>query len=58
MHFNITDVVEIAGNDELLYVTGVIHDSQRLFVTGISSPEHEISFSEVLTRWSEKPLNP
>jgi hypothetical protein len=46
--FDIGDVVSLKADDCLLNVTGVIHDSERLFVTAPGDmKEREVKFSEV-----------
>ena len=49
--FETTDVVEILDDNELYFVTGVIHDDERLFVTGESNVEIEFPFSKVVNQW-------
>lgn len=56
MVFDTTDIVELAGYEELFRVTGVIHDDERLFVTGMSGKEFEVPFSDVYDRWAYKAL--
>lgn len=54
MQFNIGDIVEIVGEDYFMEVTGVIHDSHRLFVTNPENfKEKEYGFSSVLRHWME-----
>ena len=54
MVFNCTELVEL--KDGIVYfVTGVIHDSERLFVTGINETEEkEVKFSDVTTIWRKE----
>ena len=56
MTFDTTDIVEIAGYEELFHVTGVIHDDERLFVTGMNGKEFEVPFDDVDERWAKKSL--
>jgi len=56
IEFETTDIIEMKANGQLLYVTGVIHDDKRLFVTGKDMKEFEISFNDVEKRWAEKKL--
>ena len=54
MKFNITDVVSLKGFSDLLYVTGVIHDDKRLFVTGADGKEIEVTFKAIDEQWVKK----
>lgn len=50
--FDIGDIVEINGVDELWVVTGVVHDTETLYVRNDKeSGEEEFNFSEVAQRW-------
>jgi len=54
MNFDCNEIVELKDGD-IYYVTGVIHDSERLFVTGINaSNEKECKFSDVVTVWRKE----
>ena len=49
LNFDTTAYVEIAGGEQPLYaVTAVIHDDQKLFVTGEDGVEKEVPFEDVL----------
>lgn len=54
--FETTDIVELIDDEKLYFVTGVIHDGERLFVTYNSEQETEVPFSKVVNRWSHKEL--
>lgn len=56
MDFETTDIVMLKANDVFLEVTGVIHDEERLFVTGRDNKEFEVSFSDVGDRWAKREL--
>tara|TARA_R110000824_G_scaffold396367_1_gene597769 strand:+ start:278 stop:448 length:171 start_codon:yes stop_codon:yes gene_type:complete len=56
MEFETTDIVEIFEVEELLRVTGVIHDDERIFVTGEDGIEREYPFSDVVQRWEYKAI--
>jgi hypothetical protein len=45
--FKIDDIVSMKANGLLIQVTGVIHDDERLFVTGHDAKEFEVSFDDV-----------
>lgn len=49
--FDTTDVVELIDDAQLYFVTGVIHDDGRLFVTGDDDKEFEVPFDKVVNRW-------
>ena len=49
--FDIEDVVLINGFADLYTVTGVIHDQERLFITGADGVEKEVNFVHVERRW-------
>ena len=54
MNFDCGELVELKDGG-IYYVTGVIHDSERLFVTGINeSKEKEVKFSDVMTIWRKE----
>ncbi len=57
MEFEINDIIQLTGRDELFFVTGVIHDSERLFLTYECEDEFEVKFSEVSNQWTEKDIN-
>ncbi len=54
--FDVTDVVELLDDTKLYFVTGVIHDSKRLFITDGDnlSTEFEVSFDRVVNQWVHK----
>jgi len=57
MDFEIEDIVKLSSEDGLRIVSGVIHDDERLFTTGIYSREElENSFNDVEQRWAKKEL--
>jgi hypothetical protein len=56
MEFETTDIVMLKANDLFLEVTGVIHDDERLFLTGRDNIEFEVSFSDVGDRWAKREL--
>lgn len=45
--FEIEDIVSLKANGYLLRVTGVIHDDERLFLTGRAGGEFEVSFDDI-----------
>lgn len=58
--FEPTDVVQLRGGDhdeELYYVTGIIHSQHRLFVTGKDNEEFEVPFNVVRRWWVSKDIN-
>ena len=56
--FNIGDIIKNDMSDDLFIVTGVVHDTERLFICFYTrqpvSFESEIKFSEVEIRWVEQ----
>ncbi len=50
--YDTTDIVELFDDENLYFVTGVIHDGKKLFVTLNNGKEHEIKFEDVVNRWS------
>ena len=54
--FDTTDVVELVDDEKLYFVTGVIHDDERLFVSYNNENEIEVPFSCVVNRWAHKEL--
>ena len=54
--FEIGDIVNLVNDEKLYFVTGVIHDDERLFVTYNNDKEIEVSFDMVINRWARKPL--
>jgi len=54
--FETTDIVELLDDERLFFVTGVIHDDARLFVTYNNEKEIEVSFDRVINRWAHKEL--
>jgi hypothetical protein len=55
--YEIGDLVTVKESGEYLSVTGVIHDSQRLFVIGNHTQEFEVLFSNVESHWVRKQAN-
>lgn len=54
IEFNCNEIVELKDGN-IYYVTAVVHDSERLFVTGINeSKEKEVAFSDVVTIWRKQ----
>lgn len=56
MEFETTDIVTIKAGGILFHVTGVIHDDERLFLTGNVGAEFEVAFSDIAERWARKEL--
>jgi len=52
--FEITDIVELMDDEKLYFVNGVIHDTERLFVTYNNEKEIEVSFDKVINQWTQK----
>ena len=56
LEFKTTDIVELIDDEKLYFVVGVVHDSERLFVTDDSDNEVEVPFNKVINRWAHKEL--
>jgi len=54
--FETTDIVELLDDVRLYFVTGVIHEGERLFVTHDAGSEFEVPFNKVINRWAHKEL--
>jgi hypothetical protein len=55
MEFNCNELVELK-DAAIYFVTGVVHDNERLFVTGINeTTEKEVKFSDVVAIWRKEP---
>lgn len=52
VEFDTADVVELINDENLYFVTGVIHDQERLFVTYNQDKEKEVTFDQVVNRWT------
>ena len=49
--FEIDDCVTLKFEDGLFQVSGVIHDSERLFITNGNGEEFEVKFKDVADQW-------
>ena len=54
--FETTDVIELIDDVRLYFVTGVIHEGEKLFVTHDAGSEFEVPFDKVINRWAHKEL--
>ena len=56
LEFDIDDIVILRSDDRALYVNGVIHDEQKLFVIANCGKEWVVPFSDVIAQYKQKKI--